>query len=459
MLKKLGDNDILKNAVVKMAYAGFPTPFAGGLEYSSPARGTWNIVHTGMLVPEAHEIFVCAASCLRGVVLTAAEMNAMDRFSTVEVRENNLLEGNLEELLIDGVSDIIEKLPERPPAVLVYTSCVHHFTGCDWNVMFSALRERFPDIDFTDCYMNPTLRKSGLTPDQIMRRQLYSLLKPCTIATKSVAIIGNDLPTDTGSELYTLLTDSGLTIHEITSCKTYAEYQKMAESSLYISYYPSAKAGGDYLAKKLGGKHIYLPYSWDYDEIQTSLETLGKECEELTGETGKERIKGILAGFEQRKAECEKAFKETLEVVGDTPIAIDYTFCPRPTSVAKMLLTHGFNVQRIYLDSFTGEEKDDYEFLKGNYPELELYATVDVRSRFMATQSKKNEEKWLAVGQKAAYFLGTDYFVNVIEGGGMFGYEAVIDGLKLMREAYTEKKDMRSLVQIKGMGCGSCSLG
>ena len=46
---------------------------------------------------------------------------------------------------------------------------------------------------------------------------------------------------------------------------------------------------------------------------------------------------------------------------------------------------------------------------------------------------------------------------NAVEGGGMFGYEAVIDGLKLMREAYTEKKDMRSLVQIKGMGCGCCS--
>ena len=80
MLKKLGENKVnIESAIVKMKDAQFPSPFAGGLEYSSPARGTWNIVHTGMLVPEAHEIFVCAASCLRGVVLTAAEMNAMDR--------------------------------------------------------------------------------------------------------------------------------------------------------------------------------------------------------------------------------------------------------------------------------------------------------------------------------------------------------------------------------------------
>ena len=84
-----------------------------------------------MLIPEAHEIFVCAASCLRGVVLTAAEMGAQERFSTVEIKENNLFDGDMENLVIEGVSDIIEKLPKRPPAVLVYTSCVHHFAGCD----------------------------------------------------------------------------------------------------------------------------------------------------------------------------------------------------------------------------------------------------------------------------------------------------------------------------------------
>lgn len=467
MLKKLGEHEITeKGAVIRMGDAKFPIPFTGGLEYASPARGTWNIVHTGMLIPEAHEIFVCAASCLRGVVLTAAEMNALDRFSTVEVKENNLLDGNLEELLIDGVSDIINKLEKRPPAVLVYTSCVHHFTGCDWGVMFGALKERFPDIDIIDCYMNPTLRKSGLTPDQTMRRQLYALLKPRTLNKNSVAIIGNDLPTRENSDLYITLKNYGLKIHEITSCRTYAEYQEMAESSLYITYYPAAKAGGDALAKRLGGKHIYLPYSWDYDEITEALQTLKSECDQIVDENTVKIIDKV--------AECEKSFEKTLELIGNTPIAIDYTFCPHPTSVAKQLLMHGFNVKRIYLDSFIGEEKKDYEYLKENYPDLELYATVDVKSRFMASSSREalgtkdnnnpdnkkiTSDKWLAIGQKAAYFLDTDYFVNIVEGGGMFGFEAITDTLELMRDAYENPKEMRKLVQIKGMGCGSCCIG
>ena len=483
MLKRIGENEINENgAVVRMGDAMFPAPFKSGLEYSSPARGTWNIVHTGMLIPEAHEIFVCAASCLRGVILTAAEMNALDRFSTVEVKEENLLNGDLEELLIDGVSDIISKLKKRPPAVLVYTSCVHHFTGCDWKVMFGTLQERFPDIDIVDCYMNPTLRKSGLTPDQIMRRQLYALLKQREKVSNAVAIIGNDLPTKKNSDLYEILTGLGMKIHEITSCTTYEKYQQMAESSLYISYYPAAKAGGEALTKRLGGEHLYLSYSWDYEEIKNSLDELSRRCLKMQeqgsgcektdvkcisdsdGHLPEESEKSsayISAGDYSKKVdECEKKLRDTLDAIKDTKIAIDYTFCPRPTSVAKILLQHGFNVKRIYLDSFTGEEKGDYEFLKDNYPELEIYATVGVKSRFMASGSRDGETgKWLALGQKAAYFLDTDYFVNVVEGGGMFGFEAITDTLDLMLDAFENRKDMRSLVQIKGMGCGCCGIG
>jgi hypothetical protein len=63
----------------------------------------------------------------------------------------------------------------------------------------------------------------------------------------------------------------------------------------------------------------------------------------------------------------------------------------------------------------------------------------------------------LAIGQKAAYFENTDNFVNVVEGGGMLGYEAVTHTMKLMRDAYINKKNMRELVQIKGLGCGICA--
>ena len=424
---------------IEIANANFPSPFVSGLEYATPARGTWNIVHTGMLIPEAHEIFVCAASCLRGVVLTAAEMHAEDRFSTVEIKEHNLLDGDMEELLIDGVSDIIEKLPKRPPAVLVYTSCVHHFAGCDLEMVYRELRDRFPDIDFTDCYMNPIMRKSGMTPDQLMRSRLYMLLKERAKKESAVAIIGNDLPTRESSELMEILKAAGLKIHEITSCKTYAEYQEMAESSYYISYNPAAMAGGEMLSERLGGEHLYVPFSFDYEEIDAGFEKLGKTL-------------GIeIPDFTEKRNACDAAKKETLELIGNTPITIDYTYCTRPLCLARMLLDAGFHVEKVYVDAIIGEEKADFEYLQNHFPKLLLYPTVHSSMRFMANREIGNG---LAIGQKAAYFENTNHFVNVVQGGGMLGYDAVLHTLELMREAYLKEKDMRSLIQIKGMGCG-----
>ena len=426
---------------IPIADASFPAPFHSGLEYASPARGTWNIVHTGMLIPEAHEIFVCAASCLRGVVLTAAEMGAAHRFSTVEIKENNLLDGDMEYHVIDGVSDILERLPKKPPVVLVYTSCVHHFAGCDLGMIYATLRDRFPDIDFVDCYLNPIMRKSGLTPDQLMRSRLYFPLKPRPIRKGTVSIIGNDLPSNEDNDLMVLLKENGFRIHEITSCKTYEEYQQMAESEYNICYYPAAVAGCKMLSERLRSTSVYVPFSFDFAEIDAGFSALAEKL-------------GIpLQDSTAKRQACIDALKETLDLIGNTPIAIDYTYSPRPLGLAKLLLDHGFNVQRVYLDAVTGEEKKVFEDLQAQYPTLELFPTVHASMRFLA---QKEPSDYLAIGQKAAHFLNTPHFVNVVEGGGMLGYQAVLKTLRLMREAFLEEKDTRNLIQIKGMGCGGC---
>ena len=434
MLKKLNESP-RTDTKIPIRDASFPAPFASGLEYAAPARGTWNIVHVGMLIPEAHEIFVCAAGCLRGVVLTAAEMGASDRFSTVEVKEVNLLNGDMEDLIIDGVTDVLHKLPKMPPAVLVYTSCVHHFAGCDLDLCYRVLRERFPDVDFTDCYMNPIMRKSGLTPDQIMRRQLYSLLKPCEKNPKAAAILGNDFALNENSELAKLIRDAGYTLYEIQNCKTYEEYQKIAEASVYITTYPSAKAGGDALAERLGGVHIHLPYSLDFDEIDANLaklaDVLGVDAPDTAG----------------LRDACTTALKAARETITED-ITIDYTVCPRPMGLARLLADHGFSVTRVYADSFSAFDKPDFEYMKQNFGKLLLSPTVHASMRF-----HKSTENVLAVGQKAAYFSGTEHFVNMVEGGGHWGYEAILTLCDDMTDAHNNTKPMRELIAVKGMGC------
>ena len=51
MLKRLNGADDMTGAEVAIRDAEFPVPFVSGLEYNAPARGPWNIVHTGTPPP------------------------------------------------------------------------------------------------------------------------------------------------------------------------------------------------------------------------------------------------------------------------------------------------------------------------------------------------------------------------------------------------------------------------
>ena len=422
--------------------AAWPSPFVPGLEYNSPAHGPWNIVHMGMLLPGAHQIYVCGANCNRGVILTAAEMNAGDRFSFVEIKEEDLFNGQMEELVIEGVSDILHKLPEKPSVVLLFTVCVHHFMGCDLTYIYDTLRERFPEQCFVDCYMDPIMQKEGLTPDQKLRAGLYKPLPMREKNLKQINIIGNDFPTREETELKRIAKEAGYTVKDITECKTYDEYLSMAESYLNIACYPPAKYGAEQLSKRLGMKFLYLPFSFNYNETDVQLKSLVKEmpgCE--------------MPDTSLLQKKCERMLKETKTLVGDTPITIDATVVPRFLGLTKLLITHGFSVVKVFADGFLAEEKADYLWLKKNAPDLKIGATIHPNMRVCPRNS---QEKVLAIGQKAAYFSGTEHFVNMVEGGGLHGYDGICELCLKIQEAYQTKKDTRDLIVRKGLGCESC---
>ena len=444
MLKRAWGPGDMSGAEVRIGEAGFPAPFASGLEFSSPARGVWNIVHTGMLIPGAHQIFICARGCLRGVILTAAEMNAMDRMSWVALEETDLFDGRLETGIIKGAEHILRGLKRRPPCVLVFISCVQQFAGLDFPHVLDRLRELFPEIDFVDCYMNPTMRKSGLTPDQIMRRQLYApLTRPEKRDPRVVAVIGNDLPLDPECELVRMIRENGFEYRDITLCRTYEEYRSLAESSLLLTTIPAAVHGASVLADRLGVRHLDLTMSCSPESIESSLKLLAKMLSLPEPDLRKEREM------------AEAALSAAKEEIGDTPVALDYTAVPRPVSLARLLLDRGFRVTRIYTDVYLPEERTDFEYLREKHPGLILSAAVHAKMRF-APRFAETGNGVLAIGQKAAWFCGTRHFVNLVSGGGLYGYSGLVRLAGLIRDAYRNEKNTEEVIRRKGFGCESC---
>ena len=458
MLKRVGQTEMEKNhvtpegAVIRIKDASYPAPFHPGLEFNSPVHGNWNIVHTGMLMPETIQIYVCADNCMRGVVLTAAEMNAADRFSYVIIEEDDLLNGNLEDITIEGVTDVLKKLERKPKAVLLFTVCLHHFLGCDLKMVYEELDRRFPEIAFVRCYMDPIMQKTGLTPDQKLRKAMYDPLKVQKADPHIVTLLGHNFPLDETSDIKRFLKKCGFELREITTCDTWDKYEKLGEANIFLSIYPTAKYGAQTLSKRLGREHIYMPASFNYEEIKQQMELLAEKVISECVKTEKD-IWNREAWFEKEIEACEASVAQAHSIIGDTPIVIDYLMHPRPLGLAKYLLEHGFCVEAVYLDGVSPEEEQEFYWLSKHAPELELRATIQPKMRVLP---RNHEGKMLALGQKAAWFTQSPYFVNVVEGAGWYGFDGIRKMAELMIRAYKEEKEVEDLVVRKGWGCESC---
>ena len=423
--------------------ASLPLTYSHGLEYSPPARGTWTIMHLGLLIPETYIIFVCARCCLRGVSMSAAELRALDRFSTVTVEDCNLLEGDTEAVLIDGVTDIIHKLPRRPKGVIIYTSCVHEFVGSDLTFSFEKLRARFPDIAFTDGYMTPILRKR-ITPDMRNRRQIYTMLQRAPAQDNGVTIAGDVRPLKEFSDIRALIESAGLPWRSITAAKTWELYQDLAHSKWVLTVNPSARAAQEWMAEKLGMKPITLSCSWSFSENRSMLDLLAETL-------------GIPnLDWTAKEDAARAALQDAHKVIGDTPIALDYTATVRPLSLARLLLEHGFALKRIYLDAVLPQDKADFAWLQEHHPSVELFPTV---AAAMVRSRAATEQKVLAIGQKAAWYEHTDHFVNMVEGDGVDGFSGIRYLAQALVDSWQTPKSARDLIQVKAWGCsaGGCA--
>ena len=442
MLKQVGSGVDVSCTRVAIKDSSFPHIFYDGLQYTPPARGTWNIVHTNMLVPESHQIYICALGCLRGVVLTAAEMGAMDRFSSIVIEEHHLYDGTMEDCIVDGVGQVLEGLlPRVPKACFIYPACVHHFMGCHMDDVYRRLEDAYPQTRFVACWMDPIRRQSDFTAEMRTRRQVYSLLEKTKADLTSVNMVGSNLAVPKECELAQLLRNNGFTLRQLPACKTYAEYQQMASSILNIGQEPYARSALDGLKERLGQEGLYISNSFDYGEI---ADNLGRVAEALHLP---------LPSYEEEIRQCEEAFAAAKGIIGDMPLAIDSAAVFRPFSLTKALLQHGFNVQRVYTDGVGSEDADDFFWVKERRPDLELYS---MRHAGMGRTKRRTEAPVLAVGQKAAYYTGTKHFVDIAENGGLRDFYGLRQLLSWMVDACRTEKDARQYIERKGWRCPSC---
>ena len=294
---------------------------------------------------------------------------------------------------------------------------------------------------------------------------MYDPLKEQKADPHIVTLLGHNFPLDETSDIKRFLKKCDCELREITTCDTWDKYEQLGEANIFLSIYPTAKYGAQTQAKRLRREHIYMPASFDYEEIKQQMELLAEILKKTLVskiiQTSEEQIETLNvlidaqkdSYYEKEIEACEETIKKVREVVGDTPIVIDYLMHPRPLGLAKYLLEHGFCVEAVYLDGVSLEEEQEFYWLSEHAPKLELRATIQPKMRVLP---RNHEGKVLALGQKAAWFTQSPYFVNVVEGAGWYGFDGIRKMAELMIRAYKEEKEVEDLVVRKGWGCESC---
>ena len=401
-----------------IASATSPTPFPQTLEYSPAARGTWNIVHTGMLLPESHQIYICASGCLRGVILTAAEMGESyyRRFHTLELQERDLYATDPETFLVEGITNILHRLPELPPAVLTFTACVHHFLGVNLPYVYRTLRHRFPSVQFAECIMDPIRQTKSMPPETRERLEIARLLKKSPLPPEDVTAAPSD------REQSDRLRNHDRSDAAASSLRDHNRSDAAAKRARKDSVKESSvESGGPSLP----------PPSPDPSFATTDLRP--------------------------QIATLELRFESLRFQLADTPIAIDYTFTPLPFSLARLLITHGLCVTEIYADTIAPDDELNFRWLKTHAPTIRLFP---IKHPAMRTQPREHLDASgrlpIALGQKATYFTGTHHFLPHIEAGGHYGLEAIHWLQTALSRAALLETAPEPILRRKAYGAPSC---
>ena len=218
----------------------------------------------------------------------------------------------------------------------------------------------------------------------------------------------------------------------------------MGESCLNICTYPLGQEGLRILSEKLEVPGLYLPMTWNYKKIDHQLLSL---CEHMGLDLN------LLKSWidpDALKKQCEKSLEETASCLKGKRVALDASATPQVLGLARLLLSHGISVTHIYGDAFLPEEKEDWEWLKEHAQDLEICSVIH---HSMRVRPRIPDDNLLAVGQKAAYFGQTPYFVNMVEGSGLHGYDGILTMLQWIREASTTKREIEDTIRRKGLGC------
>lgn len=424
--------------------------FENTLHYSSPGHGDWGVVRIGMLAPQSIQLFVCPSACGRHGAIGAMMHGLKERLHYLYLSQSDIIDG-YDDLIPDAVEQILEESDPRPAVVFIFVSCLDDLIGTDHEALLEKLYERWPDIEFRACHMNPISLGSKTPPPVSIQNNLYSLLKETDRKDGELNSIGNLEMIHPDSELYTFLRLFGVhRLRHISQYQTLDGYQEMAASIANLTLWPAGvQASGD-LEKRFGQPFLFLPPTYDLWEIRSYYGKIRDflraypffEREEVPDL--EEKMECLLNKAEKK---AEKAIERAKKVVGDLPVIIDGSATIQPFGLAKALLTYGFHVVRVEVQECAGFDREHLEWLEQNAPDVRVFQPQHHRAVLFDRQMPDS----LSIGMEGAYLSDSRHVADLLGDLGMFGYDGVCRLMEMMEQAALTETDLKKQINDYGL--------
>ncbi|QTQ14578.1 oxidoreductase [Treponema parvum] len=406
------------------------------LHYVSPGHGGWGVIRVAALVPESRMLFISPFACGRHGALGGTLAGVKDRISYLFIDESDIVSGNYEEMIPNAVEELFEFLGERPKVLFYFVSCLDDLLGTDHEAVCALLSEKYPDVHFRSCHMNPFQMDTAIPPMVGLQLNIYSLLPEGRKKNpKQINLLGNNEPVNKSCELFRYAAAQGFTVKHITDCKTFEEFESFAESCLNIIVTPPAKKAGVELEERLKIPYLIRFVTYDVEEIKDFYLSL----------FAKLNMTPVDMTSDIEKA--ENAFKAAKKVIGDFPIAIDFQAIKAPFCLARVLLQHDFNVQLICADQVLEFDKANYEWLGQNYPDLEVMNPLHPDT----VKFEYKGRDFLCIGFDAGYLTGSKHVVDFLDDAGNYGFDGVARLSNLMIKAYEQEADVNKMINDAGL--------
>ncbi|MDD6550907.1 MAG: nitrogenase component 1 [Lachnospiraceae bacterium] len=320
-----------------IAESGIPDEFrtGKGLVYSSPATLAYNspgaegfgVKRAALAVPETIELVISPRCCGRNSAGVPGGKDVDGRLFFMEINEIDLVTGRYLKRIPEEAEKAVKASAVEPKAIVLVSTCVDALLGTDMDHIALKCEEK-TGVRTVHAPMY-ALTREGLNPPMVqVRRSIYSLLEERKKDPHAANVLGyfGGLDSDSMEEMREVLRPLGITkLRTAADCRTYEEFQEMAEASLNIVLDPEARAAADDISRRLGTGYIELQRFYGEDRIKSQYKALYKAF-------------GLESDF----------VKKIPAISRDYTVSVGECANARPAELALSLIEYGARVKEVF---------------------------------------------------------------------------------------------------------------